>query len=336
MRDLDPVLAQRIKELRISLNMVQGEFATKLGVVRTQIVAWEKGERERPSFEKILEMAELAPSKEQRMWFRQKAGVNLDQLRKDFDDERHADSGRPRTGELHEVPLFDESSFDKCGALGGSPRGFIPVPSSLIENLESIFWLSSAHRPLHAKASEQFVLINRETAHLANLWKGLTAVFFSWFPVSDEILTHLVPFPMGWSVRPPRTYVDPDRSKSIRDAQQAIYKERDFGGELEKRTAQRIEDQLRPGILIGWLKIGSDLDGDFSEPIEQGEIGPWRLALEVRAPWSDFPLNIALSEWKFGRPPNLESLALQDFALKEGVYILGQAIGWLGSNSSGS
>jgi DNA-binding XRE family transcriptional regulator len=333
MKGLDPVLAQRIRELRASLNMSQGEFATRLGVIRTQVVEWEKGERERPSCEKILEMAELAPEREQRMWFLKWAGVNIGTLKMDICDENHETSKIPGATTFLEIPCFGEASIDNHGIVGGSPREFIPIPSSQIGHSEALFWVSSEHRPPWVENREEFVLVNGGMRSFKSLWMCLTAVFFSCFPVSDEILTNLVPFPLGWSQRPRSSYIDPDRSKSLREAEQALYRDREFGGELEKRTVYRIEDLLRQGILTGRLHIGYDLDGEFSDTSEEGEVGPWRLALEVRHPWSHFSPNIAISDWKFGRPPDPDTLTLQDFELKEGVHILGEVIGWFGSHS---
>src|ERR1035437_10074778 len=80
----DVVLANRVKELRTRLGLLQAQFAERLGVSRTQVVEWENGAKVRPSLEKLILMAKLAPDAEARMWFWAKAGVNLDALKADF------------------------------------------------------------------------------------------------------------------------------------------------------------------------------------------------------------------------------------------------------------
>jgi DNA-binding transcriptional regulator YiaG len=63
MRSLDPVLAQKISDLRNQLHLNQAQFAEVLNVTRTQIGEWEKGTKERPSTEKMLAMAQIAPTR---------------------------------------------------------------------------------------------------------------------------------------------------------------------------------------------------------------------------------------------------------------------------------
>jgi transcriptional regulator with XRE-family HTH domain len=74
----DPVLAERVKQLRGDLGLTQAEFANLLKVNRTQVGCWERGERERPSIGKIIEMASLAITAKERIWLWERAGVNLD------------------------------------------------------------------------------------------------------------------------------------------------------------------------------------------------------------------------------------------------------------------
>src|ERR1035441_7339374 len=80
----DPELAQRVRALRTTLGLHQGQFAEKLKVSRPQVVLWEKGVKERPSVEMLLEMASFARTRESRVWFWRKAGVDLDAIKDDI------------------------------------------------------------------------------------------------------------------------------------------------------------------------------------------------------------------------------------------------------------
>ncbi len=88
---------------------------------------------------------------------------------------------------------------------------------------------------------------------------------------------------------------------------------------------------MRPGFLTGWIHIIYGNEATLSADLS--EYDPWRLALRVHAPWSGFSPNVALSEWQFGRPPDVEELLLSDIKLLEGVLVLGEVVGWIGKQS---
>lgn len=88
---------------------------------------------------------------------------------------------------------------------------------------------------------------------------------------------------------------------------------------------------MHPGFLTGWINIIYGNEATLSA--DAGECDPWCLALRVHAPWSGFSPNVALSEWQLGRPPDVEELLLTDVKLLEGVRVLGEVVGWIGTQS---
>jgi len=88
---------------------------------------------------------------------------------------------------------------------------------------------------------------------------------------------------------------------------------------------------MRPGFLTGWIHV---IYGD-EETLSLNTRGcdPWRLALRVHAPWSGFSPKVALSEWQLNRAPDIEKLLLSHVKLLEGVRVLGEVIGWIGTQS---
>jgi transcriptional regulator with XRE-family HTH domain len=328
MRGLDPALALRIRELRTSLKMPQGEFATKLGVIRTQVVEWEKGDRERPSFEKILEMAELAPNRELRMWFRRKAGVNLDAVRSDIEEER-ANSSEPQPqGDVIDIPFFGDLSVNRNGPIGRIHKGIISVPAGRVSQPDEVLGVLSAYRPPWVTSSDEIVFINTGVTKISNLRDRMAAVYFSCFPSSLRTM-------VAWKVPPhtpfgfdyPEPYLDPDKSRAFREAIREQYPD------LEETPRQEIEHALRPGILVGWLHIECD-SNDKPDGFGEGTITRWRIGLEARGPWSPYSRRIALSEWQMKNMPGPFLENPPNIRLKRGVRILGEVFGWIGVQSA--
>jgi len=331
MKGLDPALPVRIKQLRASLGMVQSEFARKLEVTRTQIGAWEKGEKERPSVEELLQMADLAPSRADRMWFRRKAGLDVEALKLDILDETKEQTTSLAAEPTLKLPVFGSLSLDRNGNIAHVWKGALTLSSSRFNRSNTISCLMSDRRPPWVDDEEELLLVDRSIIEPKNLWRKLAAVFFSNFPASLDSLTRTVPFPLGWSFRPMTDLMDPTTSMSLRDLTRDLFPDRNFADELEKRHVQRLEEAVRPGFLTGWIHV---IYGDAETLSLTPGCDPWRLALRVHAPWSGFSPKIALSEWQFNRPPDIEDLLLSHVKLLEGVRVLGEVVGWIGTQSS--
>lgn len=71
-------LWEKIRELRTGLRLLQSQFAEKMGVSRTQVVAWERPSGPRPSTDHLLKMAKLATDPKSQLWFLERAGVDRD------------------------------------------------------------------------------------------------------------------------------------------------------------------------------------------------------------------------------------------------------------------
>jgi transcriptional regulator with XRE-family HTH domain len=269
MKGLDTALAQQIRQLRESLRLSQGDFAERLGVARTQIVAWEKGDKERPSFEKILEMAELAPDRDLRMWFRSKAGVNLDALRSDFENERAASGEMHFSEDVIDIPVFGEFLVEPDGSIDRTLKGSIPIPYERVKQPDAVLCLSAVYRPPWVISSEEIILINTGVSDFPNLRERMAAVFFPSFPRSS--LTSLAQFPTRFRYAPPEPYLDPDKSLAVH----AYLRQKD--PKIEPEIA--LENEVRPGILTGWLHIDYDSGATASNGEEQ--ISRWRLVLQL-------------------------------------------------------
>lgn len=324
MKGLDAELTRRIKQLRESLKLSQGGFAERLGVVRTQIVAWEKGDKERPSVEKILEMAELAPYRELRMWFRNKAGVNLDAVRSDFANER-ADLGKMQSSEhVVHIPVFGEFSVSPNGSIERTRKGSIPIPSERVNQPDAVLCVAAAYRPPWVISSDEIVLINTGVSDVHSLRDRMAAVFFSCFPSS--LNTRMAGIPRRFRYDPlPEPHLDPDKSRALRDAVRRM-------DNVENTPAESIENDLRPGILTGWLHI--DCDSGPSASNDEEKISRWRLGLEVCTPWDPFSRMIALSGWQTSLMPDPFEERSPNIELKRGVRILGEVFGWIGTQSA--
>jgi transcriptional regulator with XRE-family HTH domain len=223
MRGLDPALPLRIKELRASLDMVQIEFARRLGVTRTQVGAWEKGDKERPSVEKLLQMADLAPSRADRMWFRRRAGIDIESLKLDLLDETREQKNLLAAESTLKVPVFGSLSLDRNGNIAQVWKGALALSSSRFGRSNSISCLMSDRRPPWVDDEDELVLVDRSVIEPKDLWKKPAAVFFSSFPASIDSLSRTTPFPLGWSSRPLTDLIDPATSRNLKDLSRDLY-----------------------------------------------------------------------------------------------------------------
>lgn len=89
----------KIRELRTGLGLLQSQFAERLAVSRTQVVAWERASGSRPSTDHLLQMARLATDNESQLWFLGCAGVDT------------AFFGSALVSQLREQVVFQPNAF---------------------------------------------------------------------------------------------------------------------------------------------------------------------------------------------------------------------------------
>lgn len=110
-------VATKMRDLRSSLDMTQSELARALGVSLTKVQTWEKGAQIRPPVDILLKMARLTQEKEQRHWFLQEAGVELDSLKADFCEEIAADGTSVNQESIATLPLFNRFRIKGNGSI---------------------------------------------------------------------------------------------------------------------------------------------------------------------------------------------------------------------------
>ncbi|MGA9671136.1 MAG: helix-turn-helix transcriptional regulator [Terracidiphilus sp.] len=100
----------QVEDLKKRLIAVRGSatqraFANALGVSQPTIATWEKGD-ERPARERFLDLAKLASTKEERLWFLKEAGVDLGLVKSDLRED-----AADRMEALDEISREDRDSL---------------------------------------------------------------------------------------------------------------------------------------------------------------------------------------------------------------------------------
>lgn len=331
MKALNPELAERIRRLRRELGMLQAEFAERLKVTPSQVARWEKGVEEKPSTEKILEMARIAPLRPDRLWFWKRAGVDLDSLAVDL--MKDVVQEIPDPSKNLSVPVLKDLAYDHQGRLIHITDGSVSISARLYPRPERITCFKFRRVAPWGNNTDELVLVDRTVRELPNVWNKPVVVFFETFPISYHILAAQVAFPLGWSNKPPAEFLELDKSRGFQNYVRAMWPDRVFADELEKRHAMHLEDATSPGFLIGWLDLIQNED-IFEASIGEPATGQWCLGLQVHSAFSWFSPRVAISHWKRGRVPDRDQMKSSDHPLIRGVEILGQAVGWLSDQSS--
>jgi transcriptional regulator with XRE-family HTH domain len=315
MRALDPVLAGRIKELRSSLGLLQTQFAQKLNVSATQISEWEKGAKERPSVEKLLEMASIAPSEEYREWFWRKGGVDLESIKSHFREKVQRRSSLWESSQYLRVPIVRELSVGTNGELLGAEEGILELPAKELSNPASIICLMGANRPPWILRDGSRVIVDRSVTEPQKLLGSMAAVYFEKFPLLDDSLHGTCPPP---PTRLPNMFLE----EFLEKIDPGGY----FSDEPERRQRRELmmEQAKRPGFLVGRLDVeGVDRPSlHWSEP----KAGPWRLVLVLQAPLSQIDEIIPLSKWETAGAPGVNPSAPLPPLFPESVRIIGRVL----------
>lgn len=325
-------IAKRVKSLRESLEFSQLEFAKNLAVSRTQIVAWEKGIKERPSFEKLLELAKWAKSKEDKIWFLRKAGVDLDEIKALFRNELKSisDLNPLETKSVLALPVISGLQLDERGNLEArrSDRSELHISAKCVEHVGSTVGivvqpetrlLGLLHFPLNVG---DLAIVDRTQVYPADFIdpppgsRRLAAVAL---PRVPEYLSKAGPISESW----PRRRDIPHLDHELVLREEEIERQMDPVG-FEN---QRIADEERwaviqaameqPIVLFGWLseqRAGGDVE-ELSGLKDQ-----WRLFFDVGPSGG-----IALTDWMKDQLPRDIGTA----PMLHDARIFGAVVGWI-------
>lgn len=314
MKALDPTLADKIKELRMSLGLLQAQFAQKLSVSQTQISEWEKGTKERPSVEKLLEMARLASTGESREWFWRKAGVDLESIKAHFGEEIRCRTDHWESGQFLRVPMVRELSVGSNGELVGAGEGALELPTKGLANPASLICLMGSYQPPWILRDGSRIIVDRSETALPRLLGSMVAVYFEKFPLLDESL-----------------YGGPLDSCPVPDMLLKEFLDRiDPGGVLsvEAERTRRWElwmaQAKRPGFLVGRLDLeGVGVPSYHYRPPKRGG---WQLVLTLQAPLYRFDEVIPLSDWQKRDDPEAIHPTTLPQLFPESVRIIGKVL----------
>jgi len=330
----DPELAARIKELRNGLRLYQAQLADRLKVSRTQVVGWEQGAKERPSVEKLLEMARLAPTAEARRWFWRKAGINLDALKADFREEIGQRTNIWNPGQALRVPIVPEFKVGAHGELLGTEDGSLTLPIERFPHPASVVCLKCAKRPPWIINDGDLVIVDKSVMHFHKLRRTMAAVLFDPFPVPDDSFMWKDFRPRSLSLlRQKSILLDPvvSRSLTVTHMNRRRHKgDESDESEHEDQVLRFLEDSARSGLLFGWLDV--KYASSERNRVMRPKKNPWCLVLRVQSPLSPLSTEISLSEWETDSDPEDYDDGMQfELLLHKSVRILGEVIGWIGA-----
>ena len=307
-------LAAKVKALRTLLGMKQSELASRIGVARTQVVAWENAQSGvQPSAESLLKLANLAESFEDKSWFFAGAGIDLKQLNAALNYESKLHRREPSLGPLATISLRNKLRKNPL-SLSNVESGSLQLSAGVLPDSQNVIAVKISRaggrfglpKPLNV---DDLVLVDQSYK---------TASDFVWFgkgPNREAMCALLV------SELPEY----PDRSISS-----------DFHSELRKSDdpalAQIASDWCNPTVLFGFIldqPAGAgiqDLPQDEPESLPNkvdSKGTPHRIIFSPRqgvafplTPWSTNPSELLSSDIAQG--PSFKS-----------AQILGAVIGWI-------
>lgn len=327
----DIELARRVKMLRSQLGLLQADFAAQLHVSRTQVGEWERGGDERPSTDKLLEMAVLAPTRADRLWFWKRAGVNLEAIKADFREELQVNTSTPESGQILRIPVQRDIGYSNAGTMSGVSDRDIELLAKSVQHPASTVCLQTTKQTPWAPSADDLVLVDQTVTNVWDLQGQLAAVYFDPFPVYREISdiqAHSRYWHQSLEGTPP-LFVSAQGSKIFRDYLLDISLE-DTGearNDLETKLKKRSDEILRAGFIIGTLHLHRAV-----LPSSQDELfkeSPWCWSLITPASYPPYQLQIALSPWKVDCEPTKETHQLHNAVLFDGVRIVGKVVDWM-------
>lgn len=261
-RGSDPELADKVRSLRSSLGISQAKLAEMLKVNRSQVAEWETNGDERPSVEKLLEMARLSPITDLRRWLWIKAGVDLETIRRDFHEEVALAIDPAAAALTFEVPLFDAKQFQNGHgrSLRETAEGIV-LPVQILPHPTSTICLRCGTCPPWSTSADDLVVIDQAVTDADALIGKMSAIFASPLPAQPGRLES------------PRRSTGKEPGKAS-EAQQPI-RSVAMGREAAQARDTLVQDS---GLIIGRLDVQHDND-EISEYAPNCVI--WRLVLRL-------------------------------------------------------
>lgn len=261
-RGSDPQLADKVRSLRSSLGISQAKLAEMLKINRSQVAEWETNGDERPSVEKLLEMARLSPITDLRRWLWIKAGVDLETIRRDFHEEVALAIDPAAAALTFEVPLFDAKQFRirQGRSLRETAEGIV-LPVQILPHPTSTICLRCETCPPWSTSADDLVVIDQAVTDADALIGKMTAIF-------------ACPLP------PQLGRVKGSRRSTRKEPGNASEAQQPIRSVAMRREAVQARDTLvqDSGLIIGRLDVQHDND-EISEYAPNCVI--WRLVLRL-------------------------------------------------------
>jgi DNA-binding transcriptional regulator YiaG len=334
-RTRDGEQAKRIRALRASLEVTGTRFAEMLSASRTQVSVWENG-TEKPNKDKLIKMAELAPTEDAKLWFLKEAGVD-EQVRALLREIDRDAVVKPSLDSAFKVALAKDIRLAPSGALYIEKEGEMFLPSTMISAGSSAFcmkipkWVG-----LHPGGIQWFfspgdyVVIEQTPTNLDALENSLVAVYFERMPrtrrLSQEEAEVFALHYQGvtHSEEEERRRAEEDRVNRINnpvDKAESDKKNDELWTSIEERAD-------RPGVMYGWLRVQTP--GNIS--IASFDGWPFQIALETFPSWSgNTGQAFELSDWIKGTGPSSPRIATH---IRRDVHIAGRVVGWFKNRSA--
>lgn len=182
---LDPGdTASRIRELRTGLGLLQSQFADRLGVSRTQVVAWEGASSPRPSTDHLLQMARFATDKDSQLWFLERAGVDIGHFGDAFSASlrEHVEL---ESEAFFRLPIITKPDDLKSAATGNPATPTLAWRVSSLEHPGSTFALRPSLGSNVPDPEISFVVVDASPCDAWTLIEKWVAVYFDSFAVHE-------------------------------------------------------------------------------------------------------------------------------------------------------
>ncbi len=324
-------LGEKIKALRQERGLGQREFADKVWeeagkpkgkVSHTQISEWERG-TERPSVDKLIALAGLARTAEERAWFWAKAGVTEAMVRATFQELAANRIRLANASEVVQVPLSAGLSVDAGGSLLVNSDHSVSLPAEQFGSAPFLFCLRldmDSGKGLFSPGD--IAIIDRSPVEPQSFIDSLVLMFFErryeyeGVALTSGQLSHLRSGGKYVTREEMDRYLELVRS---RFSESFARRKRGFAA-AAKRTKQFME---QPVAKLGTLRLepaGGTGAAQIGEQISRFvlELGP--------GPGGYGPVVIPLTEWLKGVNPLDADVAAH---IKRPSHIVGRVVGWL-------
>jgi transcriptional regulator with XRE-family HTH domain len=282
-------LGSKIRELRTGLGLLQSQFAEKLGVSRTRVVAWEKASATRPSTDHLLQMARLASDNESQLWFLECAGVDsvffrnalIGQLRERIVFQPNA---------LMRLPIITHPDEIKSGTARDSTAPGLPWFVNALPHPEITFALRPSFGSSVPDSELSFAVVDafpRDPWQLLGKW---VAVYFRALDVNEAV-------------------------KWMTDSERDEFLNRNENEPFEGTVA---DATMLAGFFVGPLYF---LVEEFRQ--KRNSQLPWHVGLEMRDDHG-VPFNEPISHVCHEDP----STCKLEEQLRPGCELVGEVIGW--------